>query len=85
MFKCLMNHHLKAAMAQDLLRIMQDRGLIEDERDNSLAQLLNITTQDKHEYGFSYPVLEAVKYRDELHCQLKVMLQILLTIHFFAR
>ena len=67
-----MKHHIKGAFADNILSIMEERGLI-DHIDDDVAQFLFETVdRDRYEEDYRYPVYEAAKNPEAMNMRVKV-------------
>ena len=67
-----MKHHIKGAFADNILSIMEERGLI-DHIDDDVAQFLFETVdRDRYEEDYRYPIYEAAKYPEAMNMRVKV-------------
>ena len=61
-----MNHHMKSAFTQNMQRMMEEMGLLdEDDRDETDDALKKLLDKNRYEQQYRYPIWEAMCSQSE--------------------
>ena len=71
-FETLLKHHIKGAFADNIIAIMEERGLIEDIDDDVAQFLFETVDLDRYEEDYRYPTYEAAKCPSKMNMRVKV-------------